>query len=143
MKKSVLWRTVMILLPVLTFGLELMPDSVSVVLEDGTHSCSFFGTLPDGSQPMGLAVAAMLTLITAAVAVAANFAKKPQWYTALFWVSMGAATMSVFPLLIRSEPTVLPTVFVALLLLAESLLAYLYKSGDRKEDNQKLSGPRL
>ena len=143
MKKSMLWRIVMILLPALTFGLELMPDSVSVVLEEGYYRCSFFGTLPDGSQPMGLAVAGMLTLITAVVAVVTNIVQKPQWYTALIWFSLGAATMSVFPILIKSDPVVLPTVIVALLLLAESLLAYLYKFNKSKEGNEKLGAPTL
>ena len=133
----------MILLPVLTFGLELMPDSVSVVLEEGYHNCSFFGTLPDGSQPMGLAVAAMLTVITAVVALVANIVQKPQWYTALIWLSLAAATMSVFPILMKSDPVVLPTVIVALLLLAESLLAYLYKFNKHKEGEKKLEAPTL
>ena len=134
MKKTILWKIVLILLPVLTFGLELMPDSVSVMLEEGPYQCSFFGTLPDGSHPLGLGVAAMLTVITAVTAVVACFSKKQPWYTALIWVSLAAATMSVFPLL---------TVIVALLLLVESFLAYLYMAQNRKEGSKKLSAPTL
>ena len=143
MKKTILWKIVLILLPALTFGLELMPDSVSVMLEEGPYQCSFFGTLPDGSHPLGLGVAAMLTVITAVTAVVACFSKKQPWYTALIWVSLAAATMSVFPLLTRANPPVLPTVIVALLLLVESFLAYLYMAQNRKEGSKKLSAPTL
>lgn len=130
----------LILFPVFAFTMELMPTAVSVFLEEGTQTCSFFGTLPDGSLPLGLSVAGMLTVVAAAVAIVYAVTKKTPWLTALIWISLGAATCAVLPILARTEPVVLPNVGVALLLLLESLVAFWRKKEAAKESSKQIIG---
>lgn len=127
MKNSQLLRVYFTVFPLLAFFYAVKEDSVSVILEDGVYTCSFFGTLPDGTMPVGLALAATLTLVVAVIGAVYGITQKKGWLRGLIWTSLAAATLSVLPLLLRSEPVVLPHVAVAVILLVECLLAYMHE----------------
>lgn len=132
MKKKLIWNIVLLLLPLLTVGLAAMPDSVTVLRELQIEYCSFFGTLSDGSRPMGLAFCGLMTFVLFGLLVVYVVIKKKFLLNIACWLSLGAATLSVLPLLIRSEPMVIPNVGVALLLCVEALLAFIYYKKDEK-----------
>ena len=139
MNKPLLMKLFLILFPMFALGLACMPDSVSVILEDEIYTCSFFGLLPDGSLPAGLALSGLLTGVAVVVATVFAGVKKTPWLTALLWVSLIAATMAVAPILLQTEPRVLPNVAVAMVLLVESLLAYFHKKQLLKDGTKRVT----
>lgn len=144
MKNKAMWSIVLILLPLVALGLAAMPDSVTVLVSEGEmQTLSYFGTLQDGSRPTGLAFAGLLCIVTAAAAMIGAVSKKEFWLSGVVWISMGAAILSVLPLLLRSSPPVLPNVVVAILLCTESMTAYLCRNKMGKDANSAPKGERL
>lgn len=133
MNKKLIWYIVLLLLPLLTVGLAAMPDSVTVLREPVIETCSFFDTLSDGSRPMGLAFSGLTIFILFAVLVVYVITKKKLWLNVAVWVSLIAATLAVLPLLLRTEPMVIPNVGVPLMLCVEALLCSIHGKQDEKQ----------
>lgn len=122
----------MLLLPLLAAGIAAMPNSVTVATQTEILYCSFYGTLPDGSNPIGLPLCGMVIFALFGLVAIYVATKKKQLLNVASWVSLGAATLSVLPLLLRTEPMVIPNVGVAILLCVEAILTTLcYKQGEK------------
>ena len=122
-----------------------MPDSVTVLRESELETCSFFGTLSDGSRPLGLAFCGLMIFALFGLLVVYVVTKKKALLNAASWLSLGAATLSVLPILLKTEPMVIPNVGVAILLCVEAILAtFRYKQDDKKGEpvGKRLNAPR-
>ncbi len=138
--KNLLWNIALMVLPLLAAGVAAMPNSVTL-MQEPVQYCSFFGTFADGSRPFGLAFAGLMIFVLFFMVVLYVSLKKKPLLNGATWVALVAATLAVLPLLLRTEPLVLPNVFVALLLCAEAMLTWVcYK---KKEPQPKISGKRL
>ncbi len=132
--KKLMWNILLLLLPLLAVGLAAMPDSVTVLTEQQIQRCSFFGTLPDGSRPMGLAFCALLIFVLFGVLAVYAVTNKNFLLNAACWLSLGAATLSVLPRLRSQQQRVIPNVAVTVILCVEAgLAAFRRKQGEKPQ----------
>ncbi len=145
MKKRVVWSIVLILLPLLTVGLAAMPDSVTaVVSKTEIVRISFFQSLPDGSYPPGLAFSGFLCCVTALLAILYGILRKRYWLTGVVVTAFASTFLSVLPLILRSQPPVVPHVGVAIAMAVECVIAYFCrKSAVKGTGKEESAGPRL
>ncbi len=130
--KKLMWNIPLLLLPLLAVGVAALPDSVTVLIKPQIQHCSFFGTLADGSRPMGLAFCGLLIFVLFGVLVVYAVTNKNFLLNAACWLSLGAATLSVLPLLLGGEPRVIPNVAVTVILCVEAgLTAIRRKQGEK------------
>ena len=144
MKKNVVWLIVLALLPVLTVGLECMPDSVMVYDGTETFYYSYFDLMPAGITTRLLPpLTGLMTAVAFLITVIYVISRKDFWLKGLLWICMIAACVAVLPLAVRTEIFVVPSVFAPILLGVEAILCHIYlKKGVAKEE-EKVTGRRL
>ena len=144
MKKKMVWLIALALLPVLTVGLECMPDSVMVF--DGTETTyySYFDLMPEGITTRLLTpLTGLMTIVAFIITVLYVITRKNYWLTGLKWNCLLAACVAAIPIVVRTESFVVPTVFVPILLIAEAVLCVLYLKKGMFQEDGKPAGRRL
>ena len=144
MKKSVLMKVFLILLPAMAVLLATTGDSVSVVdtLTGTTETYSYFDLIPDLSTQMCMPLAALLAVAATVLAALHVATAKPWCVRGLYWVAFLSATVAVIPILARGEILVIPNVGLPILMLIDCLLAGILK---KKPEGKKVeeTEPRL
>lgn len=147
MKKSTILKILLIALPLITIGVESLPNSVSVWWREGletpvNESCSFFATLSDGTLPTGMAIAGMATGAAFGFAVAYGVSRKKQWLAGVRWTALAAMVIASVSVALQTEPMVLPNVGVYLLLMGEWAVSY-FLGKEPEVPQKKTNGKRL
>ena len=144
MKKNSVLKILLLILPVIAIGVESLPNSVTVLWRENQDTpiseyCSFFSVLSDGSLPLGMAIAGMLTGVTFGFAVAYFISRKKQWLSWLKWMALAAMAAASISVVAQTDPMVLPNVGVYLLLIAEWVIAfYMGKTAEERLEKQKV-----
>ena len=138
MKKRIL-SMILLILPVLTIGVESMPNSIQVWWREGLELpvceyISFFGTLSDGSRPMGMAITGMATGVIFGFMVAYSISKKPKWLSAAKWSAAVAMVMASLPVIVQSEPMILPSALVYFMLIVQWILSMFLEKEEKKQE---------
>lgn len=146
MKKQILLKSVLILLPTLAVGLALAGDSVTVfdTVTGNLEYYSYLDLLPVANLQMVTPLAAILSLVSGILAgVYLGFGKKG-CLKAVMAVSFVSSVLAVIPVLLRETVLVIPNVGLPIFMLIQCLLAYYYlKRPETQEKIEAYHGPRL
>lgn len=125
MKKSVLMKVFLILLPAMAVLLATTGDSVQVVdSQSGTVQVySYFSAIPVGKLTMCTPLAAILAVVATVLSVIFVAWRKPWAIGALCWVALLSSVAAVVPILLRGEILVLPNPLLPILMMVQWGLA--------------------
>ena len=144
MKKQVIMKILLILLPVLAVGLATTVDSVLVFdPQAGTAEYySYFTPLDVGGFQMITPLAAILSAVGGLLAAAYMAVKKEWCLKGIVGVSFCAATLAVLPTLLSSDVKIVPNVGLPILMITHCLLAYFMVKKPAKEEAPKVRSLR-
>ncbi len=144
MKKRTVWATVMAALSILAVMVASSPVSVRVFrTQSGTMGVySFFQFIEDAPAAMCLLYAGICSGITLMISVAYLIRKKTGWLKGILGFAFASATLAVLPLLIRSEPMVLPNMAHPLAMTCVCVVAILLLRSQRFASDEP-KGERL
>ena len=125
MKKSVLMKVFLILLPAMAVLLATTGDSVQVVdSQSGTVQVySYFSAIPVGKLTMCTPLAAILAVVATVLSVIFVAWRKSWAIGALCWVALLSSVAAVVPILLRGEILVLPNPLLPILMMVQWGLA--------------------
>lgn len=126
MKKQMLIKSLLILLPVLAVGLATTVDSVTVfnTLSGTTEYYSYFEMVPVENLQMLPPLAAVLSLVSGVLAAIYLGKKNMRCLKAAGYAAFGAAVAACIPIAIRGEILVVPNVALPLFMLIQYLVCY-------------------
>ena len=139
MKKQVMLKSLLILLPILAVGLATTGDSVLVF--DGqtgvTEYYSYFDLIPVTSLQVLPPLAAMMSLVSGILA-AVWLVKKKEWsLEAIFWCSIIAACAASIPTVMQGDILVVPNVGLPIFMVVNWLVAgHIRKHSEQKEEKK-------
>lgn len=141
MKKKVLMKVFLVLLPAMAVLLATTGDSVKVFdIPAGTvQTYSYFSLLPVSNMQMVTPLAAMLALAALVLALGYVITGKPWCIRGVFYTACASTCIAVFPNLLRQDVMVMPNVLLPILMAVLAVLANL--AG--KKPGQKPAGERL
>lgn len=146
MKKQIILKSFLIVLPTLSVGLALAGDSVTVfdtatgVLE----YYSYLDILPVTNLQMVTPLAALLALVSGILAGVYLARGKKGWLKGVMGVSFVSSMCAVIPILLREAVLVIPNVGLPIFMLLQCLLAYYYlKTPETEKRIKEHKGPRL
>ena len=119
MKKQIIVKILLILLPVLAVGLATTVDSVTVfdTVTGTTEYYSYFDGIPVGNLQMLLPLAATLSVVSGVLAAIWLGKKKPGFLKASGVIAFAAAAAASIPIAIRGEVLVIPNVGLPIFML--------------------------
>ena len=125
MKKSVLMKVFLILLPTMAVLLATTGDSVQVVdSQNGTVQVySYFSAIPVGKLTMCTPLAAILAVVSTILGVIFVAWHKDWSARAIHWVALLSSIAAVAPILLRGEIIVLPNPLFPILMMVQWGLA--------------------
>ena len=141
MKKSVMRKLVLLLLPIMAVVLATTGNSVKVydIAAETVQNYSYFTLLPVEKLQMLTPLAAILTVATLVLAVIYLIAER-RWCLQGIRYTAGLATCAAAcPNLIRGDVLVMPNVLLPILMAVELLIA----NAARKAPEEKAAGERL
>ena len=138
MKKQMLQKVFLILLPTLATGLATTKDSVTVAdqLTGVTGYYSYFDLIPATNMQILPPLAAVLCLLTAALAVVYVVAKKEGCLQAIKVTTFGAMLAAVGPILLRGDILVIPHVGLPLIMAVEYGLVWFMLRPENKVEEK-------
>lgn len=141
MKKNVLMKVFLILLPAMAVLLATTEDSVKVFdTAAGTvETYSYFDLLPVSNLQMITVLAAMLAMAALVLALIYVFAQKQGCLKGVFISACASTCVAAAPNLLRQDVMVMPNVLLPILMLVLAFLAHV--AG--KQPEEKPVGPRL
>ena len=144
MKKKVLLRSLLILLPVLAVGLATTGDSV-IVFDSQTGMTSYysyFALIPVTNLQILPPLAGILSAASG-ICAAVYLAKKTEWsLKGMVGTSFAAATAAVIPVMIQGAVKVVPNVGLPILMIIMCLIAYHFQKNPEKTEEKK-KAPKL
>ena len=141
MKKKVLMKVFLLLLPAMAVLLVTTADSVKVYdVSAGTvANYSYFDLLPVQNLQMIAVLAAMLAVAALVLALIYVITGKQRCRKGVFYTAFASTCAAAAPNMFRQDVMVVPNVMLPILM---AILAFLaYAAGKNKED--KPTGPRL
>ena len=143
MKKQLIQKIFLILLPILAVGLATTADSVAIYdTQAGTAVyCSYFDALDTEGLQMLTPLAAILSLASGFLGAAYMATKKTWCLKGIVGTAFCAATLAVVPVLFRGDILIVPNVGVPIFMMAHCLLAYYMLKKPQAEEPKK--APRL
>ena len=125
MKKSVLMKVFLILLPAMAVLLATTGDSVTVFdPQNGTvQAYSYFSPIPVGKLTMCTPLAAILAVASTILGVVFVAWRKTWSIIAICWIAPVSATAAVSPILLRGEIVVVPNALFPILMMVQWWLA--------------------
>lgn len=141
MKKKVLMKVFLALLPAMAVLLATTGDSVKVYdLSAGTvQTCSYFSILPVAELKMVTPLAAMLAVVALVLALVYVIAGKQWCIQGVFYTACASTCVAAIPNVIRGDVMVLPNVMFPVLMAVLCVLSNLA----RKKPEEKPTGVRL
>lgn len=141
MKKKVLMKIFLVLLPAMAVLLATTGDSVKVydILAGTIQSYSYFDLLPVPNMQIITVLAALLAVAALVLALIYVIAAKQWCVKGVFYTACASTCVAVLPNLLRQDIMVVPNVLLPILMVVLCFLAH--AAGKRKEE--KPTGPRL
>lgn len=138
MKKEILMKILLVLLPILAVGLATTTDSVMVYdPQAGTMAYySYFSLLPVGNFRMITPLAAILSVASGLLAAVYAATKKEGLLKGIAAVSFCSATLAALPVMLSTDVKILPNVGLPIFMVVELLLAYYILKKPRQEANK-------
>lgn len=142
MKNNVFFKIFLILIPIMALGLSTTIDSVMAFYPESGEKVfySYFSLIPDVGTAMMLPLAGLLCLFSIVTAIIAVISRKDWCISGIKWLSFGAATAAVTPILLRGAVIVVPNVMFPFLMMIEFALTFLLS---RKNEKEFSPGARL
>ncbi|MEE1037227.1 MAG: hypothetical protein U0L15_08935 [Oscillospiraceae bacterium] len=140
MKKQVIMKILLILLPILAVGLATTVDSVLVFdPQAGTMDYySYFTPLDVEGFQVITPLAAILSAVSGLLTAVYMAAKKEWCLKGIVGVSFCAATLAVLPILFAADVKIVPNVGLPILMISHCLLAYFMVKKPAKEEAPKV-----
>lgn len=141
MKKKVLMKVFLVLLPAMAVLLATTGDSVKVYdIPAGTvQNYSYFDILPVQNMQMITPLAAMLAVVALALALIYVITNKRGCLKGVFYTACASTCAAAAPNLLRQDVMVMPNVLLPILM---AILAVLANFAGKKP-GEKTTGPRL
>ena len=126
MKKSVLKKFFLIMLPAMAVLLAASVDSVTVLdsARGVVETYSYFDLIPVENLQICGPLAAILAAVSTALAVIFVVTGKNWSAAGLLWTSLISATVATVPVVFRGEILVVPHVGLPILMMIDCVLAY-------------------
>ncbi len=126
MKKKIILKSLLILLPVLAVGLATTVNSVTVfdTAAGTTQVYSYFDLIPVENMQMLPPLAAVLSLVSGILAAIFLGKKKEGFLKASSYVAFAAAAAAALPVALRGEVLVVPHVGLPIFMLMQYAAAY-------------------
>ena len=126
MKKSVLKKFFLIMLPAMAVLLAASVDSVTVLdsARGVVETYSYFDLIPVENLQICGPLAAILAAVCTALAVVFVVTGKNWSAAGLLWTSLISATIATVPVVFRGEILVVPHVGLPILMMIDCVLAY-------------------
>ena len=142
MNKQRFLRLALILLPLIAVGVACMPTSVMIFSAETkeTAYCSYLQLLPEGSFQIGGVLAVLLASVSGGLAITYSVGKKEKLLMPIRVLAVLSMLAAVTPILLQSEPKVVPNVAVPILMGIQWILAGRMK---RPQEETKKIGRRL
>lgn len=144
MEKRAIYKSLLILLPVLAVGLATTTDSVMVFdsVAGTTDYYSYFDILPYGEFQLLPPLAALLSGLSGILAVIYLIFKNKGTLKASSIVALISAALAVLPIIRTGDVRVIPNVGLPIFMICQYVLAYyLAKNADKLEKER--NAPRL
>lgn len=145
MKKRTVWSVVLMVLCILSLMVASNPTAVTVFRTGDTVAkhYSFFQRVVEVPIAICLPYSAISNGIALMLSVAYLIRKKNHWLKWIMGFSFASMTLAVLPLILRTEPVVLPNMVHPLAMCTTCVMAYVLSrtTKDKEEDFPK--GERL
>ena len=143
MKKNVITKLLLYVLPLLVIVIAV--DPASVLVYDGVTTTYYSWMQPVSGTMTGWCapVAVLLNYVLFALAVIQGLTKKQWCVKAIRNVAAAAGCIAVLPNLVRTGTLIIPNVFGGILLLADAVAAHLLLKNPVDEKSAKKAGKRL
>ena len=137
MKKQTILKGILVLLPVLAVSFAMQGNSVMLYdsVAGTTRYFSYFDLVPEAVLPVAAPVAGLAATLSGGCAMVYLFARKMAVLQTVRWSAFAGACVAVLPIVIKGTVTMIPTVTVPLLLLAEFVLAGILVKGFKEDEN--------
>jgi hypothetical protein len=125
-KKKVLFKSLMIVLPILAVGLATTTNSVTVfnTITGETQYYSYFDVLPVTNLQMITPLTALLAALSGVLAAVYMATKRHVLLKVVSYAALASAAAAAIPMLAREEIIVLPNVGLPIFMMVEYCVAY-------------------
>ncbi|HIT33501.1 MAG TPA: hypothetical protein IAC31_02585 [Candidatus Faecousia intestinigallinarum] len=140
MRKKILWKVCLVLLPAIAVSIGAVPGTV-LVWSEGTpiQAFSYFDMLPEGAPQLATAFAGLMAVICTGLGVGYAVSEKPYWLKGVFWTAFASLFVAVLPYVVKTELHAVPNVLFPVIMGIECLAARMRG----KEREEKAEGNRL
>ncbi len=145
MKKRTVWSVVLMVLCALSLMVASNPTAVTVFRtgDSVARRYSFFQPIAEAPIAICLLYAAISNGVALMISVVFLIRKKNRWLKWILGLSFASMTLAVMPLIIRSEPVVLPNMVHPLAMCATSVMAYVLLRTTKEAADETPKGERL
>ncbi len=145
MKKRTVWSVVMMMLCAVSLMVASNPVSVTVFRTGDTVAkhYSFFQQIAEAPVGVCLLIAAISNGVALMMSVVFLILKKNVWLKWVGGFSFVSMTLAVMPLIVRSEPVVLPNMAQPLAMCITSVIAYVLLRTTKDKEDHAPRGERL
>ena len=144
MKKTIILKAVLFLLPVLAVGLATTVNSVTVfhTLTGQTEYFSYFNELPVENLKLVTPLTALLAFLSGVLAVAYIASKRPSFLKAAGYVALASSCLAAVPMMLREEVLVIPNVGLPIFMVREYLVAYMLEKDEKAKEKKILKAKK-
>ena len=137
MKKQTILKGILVLLPVLAVSFAMQGNSVMLYdsVAGTTLYFSYFDLVPGAVLPVAAPLAGLAAIFCGGCAMIYLFARKISVLQTVRWTAFAGGCIAVLPIVVKGTVTMIPTVAVPLLLMAEFVLAGILLKGFREDAN--------
>lgn len=145
MKKRTIWSVVLMVLCAISLMVASNPTSVTVFHpgDSASRVYSFFQLMPEAPIGICLLYAAIANGIALMMSVVFMILKKNVWLKWIGGCSFVSMTLAVLPLIIKSDPVVLPNMAHPLAMCTTSVIAYVLLRTTKDKEDRASKGERL
>ena len=143
MKKQVLWKIILLVLPLLMVLIASGPASVMIFDGETLTYASWMQTVPESTVGWCAPVAVLMNYAVFALAVFCALREKDGCLKAISILALAAACIAVMPIMVQSDPKVVPNVFGAIVLGAEGIVAHVARKSVAVNAKTKSAAPRI
>ena len=143
MKKHMIWKVILLVLPLVVVLIASNPASVMIF--DGETLTYTSWMLATSESAVGLCapVAALINYALFALAVFYALREKDGCLKAMSILALAAACIAVLPIMVQSEPKIVPNVFGAIALGTEGIVARIVLKNAAGKDKNESAGFRI
>jgi len=144
MKKTILLKALLFLLPIMAVGLATTVDSVTVFnsLTGQTEYYSYFDVLPVENLKLVTPMTALLAALSGVLSAVYLAKKRISFLKAAGYAALASSCAAAIPMMVREDILVIPSVGLPIFMVLEYLVAYMLEK-DEREKEKKVPKARL